>query len=316
MFAESAGVNFTYGGKRIATGTDDGVGGGTAGNGILEAGEIRNSGYLCNGATGATGVTGAQGQQGIQGVAGTAGANGSNGFNSLVSIVPELPGSNCPAGGIKVLSGLDSGASGGHARDGILQVGEVQSTAFVCNAANGPLKLYSALGVEQFQFVSIIPIVDSYQTGVIVKNLSDNSYAAYSFGGALSGASTGTSGIDSYGSTGQLYRLNVGSNLNYASAGCTGQAYLEASSTPSYTAGIQARNLLTKFPNLYLSFGQNEVTAGTAYQVSVPGANTRYVANGTGGCSSDTNNAAGGIPVSVRAATFPATIAAGWYVAP
>jgi len=46
--AESAGVNCSYGGKRIDSGIDNGDGGGTSGNNTLESGEIDVTAYICN----------------------------------------------------------------------------------------------------------------------------------------------------------------------------------------------------------------------------------------------------------------------------
>ena len=56
--AEPAGANCATGGTRVDTGLDDGLPTGTANNGVLEAGEIESTRYVCNGATGATGPTG------------------------------------------------------------------------------------------------------------------------------------------------------------------------------------------------------------------------------------------------------------------
>lgn len=56
--AEPAGANCATGGTRVDTGLDDGLPTGTANNGVLEAGEIESTRYVCNGATGATGPAG------------------------------------------------------------------------------------------------------------------------------------------------------------------------------------------------------------------------------------------------------------------
>jgi hypothetical protein len=111
---EPAGANCANGGTKITvqSGIDDGFPSGTAGNGILEAGEVdaTTTYYSCTGATGAQGAAG---------------------YNSLVSISPETPGANCAYGGIKVQSGLDSN------RNGVLDPGEVTATGYVCNGAPG-----------------------------------------------------------------------------------------------------------------------------------------------------------------------------------
>ncbi len=46
----SSGANCAYGGVRVDSGLDNGDGGGTADNGVLEADEIDSTSYLCNGA--------------------------------------------------------------------------------------------------------------------------------------------------------------------------------------------------------------------------------------------------------------------------
>ncbi len=105
------------------------------------------------GATGATGPTGATGAQGPQGASGTTGAtgpqgpsgtngtngangtngtngtNGASGVNSLVRQDNEPAGANCPAGGVRIQSGLDLNG------DGILEASEVTETSYVCEAS-------------------------------------------------------------------------------------------------------------------------------------------------------------------------------------
>src|SRR5438067_12700703 len=49
------------------------------------------------------------------------------GPGSLVRVDAELPGANCPAGGVAILSGLDTDG------DGYLDDAEVMSTQYVCN---------------------------------------------------------------------------------------------------------------------------------------------------------------------------------------
>ncbi|MGW8284081.1 MAG: DUF7151 family protein, partial [Candidatus Deferrimicrobiaceae bacterium] len=61
------------------------------------------------------------------------GSDGSNGLTSLTSTstfaAGEEPDSNCPSGGSKIETGLDTN------RNGILDPSEVTSTSYVCNAA-------------------------------------------------------------------------------------------------------------------------------------------------------------------------------------
>ncbi|MFL6604974.1 MAG: WD40/YVTN/BNR-like repeat-containing protein [Steroidobacteraceae bacterium] len=64
---------------------------------------------------------------GSDGANGTNGINGVNGVNSLVDVVPQSAGANCPSGGEKVTSGLDTNG------DGVLEPSEVTSSSYVCN---------------------------------------------------------------------------------------------------------------------------------------------------------------------------------------
>lgn len=73
MTAEGPGANCANGGQKIDSGLDNGDGGGTANDGILQAGEIDATSYICNGAAGANGANGADGPPGSPGPRGPAG---------------------------------------------------------------------------------------------------------------------------------------------------------------------------------------------------------------------------------------------------
>ncbi len=121
---EPAGSNCANGGKKIESGLDNGDGGGIADNGILEAGEVDATNYVCNG------LDGADGQDG---------ADGTDGFTSI-TVTDDQVGANCDAygnGGTRIRSGLDNGDGGGNPRNGTLEDGEVDSTAYICNGADG-----------------------------------------------------------------------------------------------------------------------------------------------------------------------------------
>lgn len=98
LLAEAPGVNCTTGGYKIGTGLD------LNGNNILDANEVINSQYICNGLTG---------------------------INSLASMVAEPAGNHCPTGGYKIVTGADIN------KNGVLDVEEIQNTAYVCNGING-----------------------------------------------------------------------------------------------------------------------------------------------------------------------------------
>jgi uncharacterized protein (TIGR03382 family) len=70
-------ANCAEGGVRIDVGLDNGDGGGTANNGVLEPGEIDSTSYVCSGTNGAAGADGADGADGAGCCdAGTRGAGG------------------------------------------------------------------------------------------------------------------------------------------------------------------------------------------------------------------------------------------------
>jgi hypothetical protein len=90
-----------------------------------------SSELVCNGTVGANGSNGTSGMDGRDG-------SGTSGATSLVRQV-RLPvgDSRCPFGGVLVSVGLDSGADGGVAGDGMLQASEVTSEEVVCGGGDG-----------------------------------------------------------------------------------------------------------------------------------------------------------------------------------
>ena len=115
MSDEAPGTNCTSGGKQVNVGLDVNL------SGVLDPAEITSTSYVCNGAAGATGA---------------------GGLNSLISSAIEPTGANCPYGGIKTTSGLDSNA------DGVLDAAEISGTQYVCNGATGPAGATGATGTN------------------------------------------------------------------------------------------------------------------------------------------------------------------------
>jgi hypothetical protein len=109
----SAGESCPAGGQRIDTGYDNGSGGGTFLDGILQPGEVTATRYVCNGASG------------------THGAAGEPGKVALVAVGKEPAGANCAAAGQKIQVGIDANANGALDED------EVTSTSFACDGARG-----------------------------------------------------------------------------------------------------------------------------------------------------------------------------------
>ena len=101
---EEAGENCVYGGKKVSVGPDANR------NGVLDGDEITSSNYLCNASHG---------------------DNGRDGRNSLLKIASESPGTNCPTGGVRIISGLDANGNGA------LDPGEEGAQSYVCNGFEG-----------------------------------------------------------------------------------------------------------------------------------------------------------------------------------
>ncbi len=123
--SEPSGTNCSTGGRKVSYGLDNGEGGGSASNNVLEAGEIDGFYFVCNGLNGVNGMNGATG------------STGSSGFTTLFTSTVETAGANCSAGGRKLTFGLDDGLPSGTARNGILETGEVEGTNYICNGSNG-----------------------------------------------------------------------------------------------------------------------------------------------------------------------------------
>lgn len=109
---EAAGANCPSGGSRIDSGLDTNL------NGNLDPTEIQNTTYVCHG------------------------SDGSDGLTALISTTTEPAGTNCPAGGHKIESGLDANGSG------VLDAGEILATSFICNGENGTNGLLSLVQVQ------------------------------------------------------------------------------------------------------------------------------------------------------------------------
>lgn len=98
---EPAGSNCPAGGQQFNAGLDGN------GNGVLDTGEVRTSGYICNGERGGAGAI------------------------ALTALVAEPAGANCLSGGVRVSSGTDVDGNGA------LDTAEVTSTQYVCGGVVG-----------------------------------------------------------------------------------------------------------------------------------------------------------------------------------
>jgi ELWxxDGT repeat protein len=101
MTPESAGSNCANGGTRIDVGVDDNS------NGVLEASEIDQTQYVCDG--------------------------GSSNNTMLTSISSPPSNMGCDAGGRVIAHGLDNGDGGGTYANGVLETGEIDSSTTFCS---------------------------------------------------------------------------------------------------------------------------------------------------------------------------------------
>jgi MYXO-CTERM domain-containing protein len=105
---EEPGDNCAAGGKKIEAGIDGNS------DGVLQAGEVDQTTYVCNGNDGETGN------------------DGEAGATTLVESSPLASGSSdCPKGGVLIKTGVDQNG------DGRLDADEVTSTTAVCNGEKG-----------------------------------------------------------------------------------------------------------------------------------------------------------------------------------
>ncbi len=117
----AAGAVCPAGGIQIDSGLD------ANGNGVLDGAEVSQSRTVCHGVNGSDGANG---------------ADGSDGLNSLLAFSDEAPGANCPYGGLRIDSGLDSNGNN------ILESGEVTQTQFVCSFLSGDFGWQTAELIE------------------------------------------------------------------------------------------------------------------------------------------------------------------------
>jgi hypothetical protein len=118
--AETIGAECASGGVRIDLGTD------LDSSGHLDAQEITGTQYVCNGVAGIDGTNGTDGANAINSDA------GAPPMATRMSILSEPAGDNCSSGGVRIDSGLDFDA------DGLLDAGEVSSSAYACNGEPAP----------------------------------------------------------------------------------------------------------------------------------------------------------------------------------
>ena len=106
---EPSGTNCADGGIKIEVGVDDND------DGSLQASEIDQNTYVCDGGNGADGT------------------NGSASDSTMLTSISTPTLTACDAGGRIMMQGLDNGNGGGNAQNGILETGEVDYTTTYCS---------------------------------------------------------------------------------------------------------------------------------------------------------------------------------------
>lgn len=145
--SEPPGAACPDGGVRLDFGLD------ANGDGVLDAAEVVETRFVCDGEPGTPGSDGEDGTPGSDGEDGTPGSDGEDGtpgrdgkdgapggdgaagapgLATLVATGDEPPGSSCAEGGVRIDSGLDQDG------DGRLQPAEVTATSYVCQPAAAP----------------------------------------------------------------------------------------------------------------------------------------------------------------------------------
>ena len=119
----SPGGQCKAGGSSIAFGLD------LNGNGKLDTSEVASTTMVCNGSNGRRDLRESRGRkaQSARRVRRARQARRrARGVNSLIRQDNEPAGANCPAGGVRIESGLDLNG------DGILEANEVTETSYIC----------------------------------------------------------------------------------------------------------------------------------------------------------------------------------------
>lgn len=133
---EETGSNCGNGGLKIETGMDEDA------DQILDDDEIESTNFVCHGLDG---------------------QDGADGLSSLTESKTESPGSNCPYGGIQILSGQDAN------NNAILDDDEVESIEFVCNGApaeSSYLEYYFSNGLDNYTGTSDVSIAKLDNEGI------------------------------------------------------------------------------------------------------------------------------------------------------
>lgn len=139
-----------HGGRAIDFGLDDGLPGGVADDGVLADEEIDATTNVCDGATGDDG--------------------------HVALIATSDAGEGCPATGDRIDVGVDDGAPGGIADDGVLQAEEIDATTYACDGVAGEGCTLSSEGAAQVLSCPNGERVRWWPAGYLTMPLVDSGY--------------------------------------------------------------------------------------------------------------------------------------------
>jgi len=235
------------------------------GNGVLDASEITNTQFICNG------------------VAGVIGASGINGLTALLSVTIEPPGANCATGGKKIISGLDTNGNG------ILDSDEITSSSYICNSATGAAGTSGAAGSTGVTGASGISGTNGLNTLLVSIAEPVGTNCAYGGTKTTSGLDTNGNGIlDSGEVTSTTYICNGADGTN-GTAGTTGFKGDTGASGTNGTNGTNGFNTLVAIvaepAGAHCTHGGNKTTSGLDANVNgildpMEITSTTYICNG------------------------------------
>jgi len=162
------------------------------------------------GPAGPAGPTGPAGQVGATGQTGATGAQGPKGDTWLVKATAEGAGANCATGGQRLDFGKDSNANS------VLDGGEISSTSYACNGAQGPQGLQGPPGAGGVTGMTEVhhgcfDAAGSVASGTGYSVALVNTVFTVTFNPAL-GAGNYTVLLDGRTSTGRALALTAGGN--------------------------------------------------------------------------------------------------------
>ena len=229
-------VSCSQGGVTVNSGIDVNA------NGVLDASEITNTQFICNG---------------VAGTVGASGINGINGLTALVSVTTEPPGANCATGGKKINSGLNTNGNG------ILDSTEITSSSYICNGATGATGTSGTTGTTGASGVS-----GANGLNTLLVSIAEPVGANCTYGGTkvTSGFDNNGNGILDSGEITSIAYICNGANGSNGANGNTGATGTNGATGTTGTNGANGLNALVAIAaepvGVYCTYGGIKITSG------------------------------------------------------